>query len=84
MKVTEVKKRYRNFPEISNIKSIDVLDDTERDFGYGGFYNLLSSEAFQNFEIDKCEYIKYKGTLVKEGIYWVVKVEGSSLQGILE
>ena len=84
VKVTAVKKTYRNFPEISNIKSIDVLDDTERDFGYGGFYNLLSSEAFQNFEIDKCEYIKYKGTLVKEGIYWVVKVEGSSLQGILE
>lgn len=84
VKVTAVKKTYRNFSEISNIKSIDVLDDTERDFGYGGFYNLLSSEAFQNFEIDKCEYIKYKGTLVKEGIYWVVKVEGSSLQGILE
>lgn len=84
VKVTAVKKTYRNFPEISNIKSIDVLDDTEKDFGYGGFYNLLSSEAFQNFEIDKCEYIKYKGTLVKEGIYWVVKVEGSSLQGILE
>lgn len=84
VKVTAVKKTYRNFPEISSIKSIDVLDATERDFGYSGFYNLLSPEDFQNIEIDKCEYIKYKGTLVKEGIYWVVKVEGSSLQGILE
>ena len=84
VKVKAVKKTYRNFPEISSIKSIDVLDDTEKDFGYSGFYNLLSPQDFQNIEIDKCEYIKYKGTLVKEGIYWVVKVEGSSLQGILE
>ena len=84
MKVTAVKKTYRNFTEISSIKSVEVLDDTERDFGNGGFYNLLSSEAFQDFDIDRCEYIKYKGTLVKEGIYWVVKVEGSSVQGIME
>lgn len=84
VKVTALKKTYRNFTEISIIKSVDVLDDTERDYGYGSFYNLLSPESFQNFAVDRCEYIRYKGTLVKEGTNWVVKVEGSSAQGVME
>ena len=84
VKVTAVKKTYRNFTEISDIKSVEVLDDTERDYGYGSFYNLLSPESFQNFAVDQCEYIKYTGTLVKEGTNWVVKVEGSSAQGVME
>ena len=79
------KTTYNNLPELTNIRSVSVLNDQEVDFGYNTYYNLTTPEAFRDIQLDSYVYVKYVGTLQKSGSYYNVIVDGvTERQGSIE
>lgn len=70
------KTTYNNLPELTDIRSVEVLSDDQYDYGYNGYYNLYDPEAFLNFNLDSYAYVKFAGTLKKSGNYYNVEVDG--------
>ena len=76
---------YNNLPEITDIQAFEVLSDGEYDYGYDTYYNLMDPEVFKTIEIDRYQYVKYAGTLKKEGNYYNVIIDGvTERKGSLE
>lgn len=70
------KTTYNNLPELTDIRSVEVLSDDQYDYGYNGYYNLYDPEAFLNFNLGSYAYVKFAGTLKKSGNYYNVEVDG--------
>lgn len=67
---------YNNLPELKDIQYVEVIDNSQRDFGYNQYYNLYDPEVFSSIYIDRYEYVKYAGLLQQSGNYYNVTVEG--------
>lgn len=71
------KTTYNNLPELYTVQYIQVVDDTEVDYGYYGYYDLTNPTYFENTELgDRYYYVKVMGTLQHNGSYWNVVYPG--------
>ena len=74
------KTTYRGLPELYNVVAIEVADDTEYDYGYYSYWNLLTPQRFDSFYTTTYDYIIYSGTLEYTGAYWNVHVDGAEVK----
>ncbi|MGN1211175.1 MAG: hypothetical protein ACI4TM_05770 [Candidatus Cryptobacteroides sp.] len=84
VEVYATKTTYRNLPELKNIECVNILDDTNVDYGYGYYADLTIPAKFESFNPDRYVYVTYVGTLEQNGNYWNVMVEGSTRNGSIE
>ena len=68
---------YNSLPELKNISSIKVIDDSKDNFMYG-YIDLTSAADFDSFSSDCYDFVKFFGTLEYTGTYWNVNVDGAT------
>jgi hypothetical protein len=77
VKVCAYKTTYNNLPELYPVQYIEVINSTEYDYGYSGYFDLTRPASFENTVLsDRYYYVKAKGTLQQNGSYWNVIVPG--------
>lgn len=77
VKVCAYKITYNYLPELYPVQYIEVVDSTEYDYGYSGYWDLTRPASFANTVLsERYYYVKAKGTLQQNGSYWNVIVPG--------
>lgn len=82
LEIVAKKITYAGLPELVFVESCTVLDDTETDYGFGGYYyDLTNPEVFDSTQLDRSEYVYISGTLEHSGNYWNLIVDGATRVG---
>ena len=76
---------YGEHAELTNIKSVDIIDASEQDWTATHLVDLSKNPtAFDEFAYDRPVFIRIRGTLEKNGEEWNVVVGGATRKGTIE
>ncbi|MGM9788274.1 MAG: hypothetical protein ACI3ZF_05155 [Candidatus Cryptobacteroides sp.] len=70
------KTTVNGLPKLVDIQQYKLVYDEEVDYGYGAYYNFITSDAFATTTPDRYDYIKIVGTLVHEASSWKLLIDG--------
>ena len=76
---------YGEHAELTNIKSVEIIDDSVQDWTATHLFDLSKNPtAFDVFAYDRPVFVRMRGTLEKNGEEWNVVVTGASRKGSIE
>lgn len=76
---------YGEHAELTNIKSVDIIDASEQDWTATHLVDLSKNPtAFDEFAYDRPVFVRIRGTLEKNGEEWNVVVGGATRKGTIE
>ena len=76
---------YGEHAELTNIKSVEVIDASEQDWTATHLVDLSKNPtAFDEFAYDRPVFVRMRGTLEKNGDQWNVVVGGATRKGSIE
>ena len=76
---------YGEHAELTNIKSVDIIDASEQDWTATHLVDLSKNPtAFDEFAYDRPVFVRMRGTLEKNGEEWNVVVGGATRKGTIE
>ena len=76
---------YGEHAELTNIKSVEIIDASEQDWTATHLVDLSKNPtAFDEFAYDRPVFIRIRGTLEKNGEEWNVVVGGATRKGTIE
>ena len=79
------KGKYGEHAELTNIKSIEIIDDSVQDWTATHLVDLSKNPtAFDEFAYDRPVFVRMRGTLEKNGEEWNVVVNGAKRKGSIE
>lgn len=76
---------YGEHAELTNIKSVEIIDDSVQDWTATHLVDLSKNPtAFDEFAYDRPVFVRMRGTLEKNGEEWNVVVKGATRKGSIE
>ncbi len=79
------KGKYGEHAELTNIKSVEIIDDSVQDWTATHMVDLSKNPtAFDEFAYDRPVFVRMRGTLEKNGEEWNVVVNGATRKGSIE
>lgn len=79
------KGKYGEHAELTNIKSVEIIDDSVQDWTATHLVDLSKNPtAFDEFAYDRPVFVRMRGTLEKNGEEWNVVVKGATRKGSIE
>ena len=76
---------YGEHAELTNIKSVEIIDDSVQDWTATHLVDLSKNPtAFDEFAYDRPVFVRMRGTLEKNGEEWNVVVGGATRKGTIE
>ena len=76
---------YGEHAELTNIKSVEIIDDSVQDWTATHLFDLSKNPtAFDVFAYDRPVFVRMRGTLEKNGEEWNVVVGGATRKGTIE
>lgn len=79
------KGKYGEHAELTNIKSVEIIDDSVQDWTATHLVDLSKNPtAFDEFAYDRPVFVRMRGTLEKNGEEWNVVVNGATRKGSIE
>ena len=76
---------YGEHAELTNIKSVEIIDASEQDWTATHLVDLSKNPtAFDEFAYDRPVFVRMRGTLKKNGEEWNVVVGGATRKGTIE
>ena len=76
---------YGEHAELTNIKSVEIIDASEQDWTATHLVDLSKNPtAFDEFAYDRPVFVRMRGTLEKNGDQWNVVVGGATRKGSIE
>ena len=76
---------YGEHAELTNIKSVEIIDASEQDWTATHLVDLSKNPtAFDEFAYDRPVFVRMRGTLEKNGEEWNVVVNGATRKGSIE
>lgn len=76
---------YGEHAELTNIKSVEIIDASEQDWTATHLVDLSKNPtAFDEFAYDRPVFVRMRGTLEKNGEEWNVVVGGATRKGTIE
>lgn len=79
------KGKYGEHAELTNIKSVEIIDDSVQDWTATHLVDLSKNPtAFDEFAYDRPVFVRMRGTLEKNGEEWNVVVNGANRKGSIE
>lgn len=76
---------YGEHAELTNIKSVEIIDDSVQDWTATHMVDLSKNPtAFDEYAYDRPVFVRMRGTLEKNGEEWNVVVKGATRKGSIE